>query len=191
MTVAERADEPARVGAVRHDRRRVAVLERAESDQRGRPGRADVRAVLVGIQDERRLELRGEGREGASCVGALLERARVVAEEGVDLAATGEALHGRPLTRGGTVPVATGVTRPDGKTRRRRRDSASGRAGSVSRPPDGACERPGVVVVSVHEQKLEPGPAKLGLGGAEEAAPFRVTRQVAEVAQREGASQRS
>jgi hypothetical protein len=39
-------------------------------------------------------------------------------------------------------------------------------------------------VVSVHEQKLEPGPAEQGASGAEEAAPFRLARQVAEVAER-------
>ena len=44
-------------------------------------------------------------------------------------------------------------------------------------------ERLGVVVVSVHEQKLEARPAKQGIGGAEEAAPFRIARQVAEVAE--------
>jgi hypothetical protein len=38
---------------------------------------------------------------------ALLERVRVVAEEKVDLPAAGEALQGRPLARGGPMPVAT------------------------------------------------------------------------------------
>jgi hypothetical protein len=47
----------------------------------------------------------------------------------------------------------------------------------------GAGERLGVVVVSVHEQKLEAGPAEQSTCGAEEAAPFRVARQVAEVAE--------
>jgi hypothetical protein len=46
-------------------------------------------------------------------------------------------------------------------------------------------ERLGVVVVSFHEQKLEVCPAEQGTGGAEEAAPFRVARQVAEVAEAE------
>ena len=47
----------------------------------------------------------------------------------------------------------------------------------------GAGERLGVVVVSVDEQKLEACPPEQGTGGAEEAAPFRVARQVAEVAE--------
>jgi ABC-type tungstate transport system permease subunit len=46
-------------------------------------------------------------------------------------------------------------------------------------------ERLGVVVVSVHQQKLEASPAQQGTGEAEEAAPFRVARQVAEVAERD------
>jgi hypothetical protein len=41
----------------------------------------------------------------------------------------------------------------------------------------------GIVVVSVHEQKLEAGPAEQSTGGAEEAAPVRVTRRVTEVAE--------
>ena len=49
----------------------------------------------------------------------------------------------------------------------------------------GAGERLGVVVVSFHEQKLEAGPAEQGTGRAEEAAPFRVAGQVAEVAERD------
>ena len=49
----------------------------------------------------------------------------------------------------------------------------------------GAGERLGVVVVSVHEQKLEAGTAEQGTGRAEKAAPFRVARQVAEVAERD------
>ena len=48
-----------------------------------------------------------------------------------------------------------------------------------------ARERLGVVVVSVHEQKLEAGAAEQGTGGAEEAASFRVAWQVAEVAERD------
>ncbi len=47
----------------------------------------------------------------------------------------------------------------------------------------GERERFGVVVVSVHEQKLEACPAEQSTGGAQEAAPFRVTRQIAEVAE--------
>jgi hypothetical protein len=46
----------------------------------------------------------------------------------------------------------------------------------------GAGERLGVVVVSVHEQKLEPRTTEQSGSGATEAAPFRVARQVAEVA---------
>jgi hypothetical protein len=45
----------------------------------------------------------------------------------------------------------------------------------------GAGERLGVVVVPLHEQKLEASPAQQGTGGEEEAARFRVARQVAEV----------
>jgi hypothetical protein len=56
--------------------------------------------VLVGVDDERRAELRGERGEGAARLRALLERARVVAEEEVDLAAAGEALEGGLLARG-------------------------------------------------------------------------------------------
>jgi hypothetical protein len=40
-------------------------------------------------------------------------------------------------------------------------------------------------VVPLHEQKLEAGPAEQGARGAEEAAPLRVVRQVAEVAERD------
>ena len=47
----------------------------------------------------------------------------------------------------------------------------------------GAGERVGVVVVSFYEQQLEACPAEQCTGGAEEAAPFRVARQVAEVAE--------
>jgi hypothetical protein len=47
----------------------------------------------------------------------------------------------------------------------------------------GTRERLGVVVVSVHEQQLEVGPAKHGTGRAEEPASFRVAGQVAEIAQ--------
>jgi hypothetical protein len=47
----------------------------------------------------------------------------------------------------------------------------------------GTSERLGVVVVSVHEQKLEPGPAEQGASRAKEAAPFGLARQVAEVAE--------
>ena len=40
-------------------------------------------------------------------------------------------------------------------------------------------------MVSLHEQKLEACATEQGTGGAEEAAPFRVARQVAEVAERD------
>jgi hypothetical protein len=40
-------------------------------------------------------------------------------------------------------------------------------------------------VVSFREQKLEACPAEQGTSGAEEAPPFRVARQVAEVAEAE------
>src|SRR5215204_5053093 len=92
LPVAERADVPGCLGAVEHDRRGVAVLEGAEPEQRGWSGGAYVRAVLVGVDDERGAELGGERGEGASRLFALLERARVVAEEDIDLAAAGEAL---------------------------------------------------------------------------------------------------
>ena len=49
----------------------------------------------------------------------------------------------------------------------------------------GVGERLAVVVVSVHEQKLEARTAEQGTGGAEKAAPFRVARQVADVAERD------
>jgi hypothetical protein len=88
----ERADNPAGLGTVEHDGRRRAVAERAEPDQGGRAGDAEERAVLVGVEDERWAELRSQRREGAACPRALLERARVVAEEHVDLVAAGEAL---------------------------------------------------------------------------------------------------
>src|SRR5262249_35602952 len=90
--VAEGAAEPACLGAVEHDRQGLFVLEGAEPEQRGRSGGAYVRAVLVGVDDERRAELRGERGEGASCLRALLERARGVAEEDVDPAVAGDAL---------------------------------------------------------------------------------------------------
>ena len=203
LPVAERADEPACLGAVEHDGRGLAVLEGAEPDECGLCGGAHVRAVLVGVDDERRAELRGERGEGAARLRALLERARVVAEEEVDLAAAGEAASGRPARARppGTSRDPLEATRLE--TRRRRRDSAGGRDGSVFRPsrwcrrkPSGTgpgaavrawafVERLGVVVVSVHEQKLEVGAAEQGTGGAEEAAPFRVARQVAEVAEGE------
>jgi len=51
-------------------------------------------AVLVAVDDERGAEFRGERRERAASMRALLERAWVVAKEKVDLAAAGEALKG-------------------------------------------------------------------------------------------------
>ena len=47
----------------------------------------------------------------------------------------------------------------------------------------GVRERIGVVVVPLHEQKLEAGTAKQSSGGAEETTPFRIARPVAEVAE--------
>jgi hypothetical protein len=58
-----------------------------------------VRAVLVAVDDERGAEFRGERRERAASMRALLERAWVVAKKKVDLAAAGEALKGGPLER--------------------------------------------------------------------------------------------
>jgi hypothetical protein len=85
--LAQRPDQPARLVAVEHHGRRLPVTEGAEPDERGLSGGAHVRAVLVGVEDQRWAELRGERREWAAGLRALLERARVVAEEEVDLAA--------------------------------------------------------------------------------------------------------
>jgi hypothetical protein len=177
----------------------LAVPEGAEPDERGQPGGAYVRAVLVSVDNERRAELRGERGEGAARLRALLERARVVAEEDVDLAAAGEALASRSLDRGGTEPAATGTGLPDGTraavgetAQAAETEACSGRQvvqaeAERHRPPRrgsagvGEGERLRVVVVSVHEQKLEPGPPEHGTGDAEESASFRVARQVAEV----------
>lgn len=115
LPVAKRADEPAGLGAVEHDRQGRAVLVGAEPEQRRRSGGADVRALLVGVDDERWAQLLGECGEGTSGRRALFERPRVVAEEHVDLAAAGEALPRGPLAGGGAVPVATGSTGSDGK----------------------------------------------------------------------------
>jgi hypothetical protein len=186
--------------AVEHDGRRLTVPEGAEPDKCGLSDGAHVRAVLVGIDDERRPELRGESGEGAACLRALLERPRVVAEQDVDLAPAGEVRQRSPLARGGPVPVATGARRPGRKrasvgetAQATETEACPGRevvqteaerhgAGGGSA---GAGERLGVVVVSVDEQKLEAGSAKQGPSGAEEAASFRVARQVAEVAEGE------
>ena len=107
---------------------------------------------------------------------ALLERAWVVAEEEVDLAAAGEALEGRALERSRPVPAATGVRdwrTAIGQTAQAAETEAcsgrqvvqaeaephrAGRAGTGV----GTGERLGVVVVSVHEQKLEADPAEQG-----------------------------
>ena len=202
LPVTERADEPACLGAVEHDGRGLAVLEGPEPDECGLCAGTEVRAVLVGVDDERRAELGGERGEGAARLRALLERARVVTEEEVDLAAGGELLQGGPLARGRPVPVATRSRRPGwkcaavGETAQAaetetcsgrevvhaeaERDRAGGGGARV-----GVRERFGVVVVSVHEEKLEVGAAEQGTGGTEEAAPFRVARQVAEVAEGE------
>jgi hypothetical protein len=156
----------------------------------------------VGVDDERRAELLDERSEGAARLRALLERARVVAEEEINLAAVGEALEAGPLARDRPVPVATGSTRPGGKraavgeTAQRAEPEACARRQVVQAEAErhragreraslGAGERLGVVVVSVDEQKLEPGPPEQGARGAEEAAPLRVVRQVAEVAERD------
>ena len=109
-------------------------------------------------------------------------------------------LQGGPLASDGPVPVATRPRRPDGKraavgetAQAPETEACSGRQmvqavaeryradpGSAS---VGAGERLGVVVVSVDEQKLEACPPEQGATGAEEATPFRVARQVAEVAE--------
>jgi hypothetical protein len=159
-----------------------------------------VRAVLVGVEDERWAELRRERGERAAGLRALLERARVVAEEEIDLAASGEALKSSPLERRDPEPTAIGSRHPEGKratvseaAQAAETEACSGRqvvqaVAKRHRPRGwragaGAGERRGVVVVSVHEEKLEACPAELGTGGAEEAAPFRIARQVAEVAE--------
>src|SRR5919108_230130 len=54
-------------------------------------------ATRDGVEDEGRAERRGERGEGAARLRALLERARVVAEKEVDLAAGAEALKSVPL----------------------------------------------------------------------------------------------
>jgi hypothetical protein len=200
VPVAERADERARLGAVEHDGRGLAVLEGAEPDERGLSGSAYLGPVLVRVEHEGGAELRGERGDRAARLRASLERARVVAEEEVDLAAGGEVLQGGPLARSGPVPVASGSWRPD------RKRATVGEAAQPAEPEPrsgwqvvqaeakrhrtgrgsasvGARERLGVVVVSVHKEKLEACAAEQCTGGAEEAAPFPVARQVAEVAE--------
>jgi hypothetical protein len=202
VLAAERADEPAGVGAVEHHGRGVAVLEGAEPDERGGSGDAYVRAVLVGVDDERRAELGGERGERAARLRTLLERARIVAEEEVDLAAAGEALEGGPLERSSPEPIATGSTQLDGSraavsetAQAAQTEPCAGRQVVQPEPERhrasdavavaGAGKRLGVVVVSIYEQKLESCRAEQGTSGAEEAPPFRVARQVAEVAERD------
>ena len=171
----------AHLGAVEHDGRSLAVPGGAKPDKRGLSSRAYVRVVLVGIDDECRAELPGERGEGAARPRALLERSRVVAEEQIDLAAAGQALAGGPLACGRPVPVATGSRRPGGKRaavgetpQATETEACSGRqvvqaeaewhrAGS-SGARAGAGERLVVVVVSVHQQKLEAYPAEQRTG---------------------------
>src|SRR5262249_49265020 len=107
-----------------------------------------------------------------------------------------------PVGRGGTGPGAPALPGSEGKraaggetAQAAEPEARSGRqvvqteaerhraGGGAARA--GARERLGVVVVSVHKQKLEVGPAKQGTSGTEEAASLRVVRQVAEVAQRD------
>ena len=169
LQVAKGADEPARLGAVEHDGRSLAVLGGAKPDERGLFSDAYVRAVLVGVDDERWAELRGERGEGAARLRSLLERSRVVTEEQVNLAAVGEALADGTLECGRPVPVTTGSNRPDGRraavgktAQATETEACSGRqvvqakaerhrAGRASASA-GERERLRVVVVSVHEQ---------------------------------------
>jgi hypothetical protein len=108
LPVAECADEPASLGAVKHNRRGHAVLEGAEPDERGLSGAAYVWAVLVGVEDERRAERRGERGERASRLRTLFEGAGVVAEEEVDLTAARDELEGGPFAR--NRPARSGRT---------------------------------------------------------------------------------
>ena len=169
----------------------------AEPDERGLSGGAHVWAMLVGVNDERRAEFRGERRKGAASLRALLERAWIVAEEEVDLAAPGEALEGGPLERSSPMPAAAGVgdwrpavgqtaqateTEPRSRRQMVQAEPEPHRAGHAG-PGVGAGERLGVVVVSVHEQKLEPRSVEQGTGGTEKATTFRFAREVVQVAQ--------
>ena len=107
-----------------------------------------------------------------------------------------------PLARGGPVPVATGSRRPGGKraaigeiAQATKTEACSGRqvvqAKAERHRPGrrsagaGVGERLAVVVVSFHEQKLEACTAEQGADGPEKAAPLRVARQVADVAERD------
>ena len=123
-----------------------------------------------------------------------------MAEEDIYLSAAGEKLERGALERGRPVPAAIGPTPPHGKR------TAVGETAQAAEPeacsggqvmeaeaqrhrPGNGCvlagagERLSVVVVSVHEQKLEPRTTEQSTGGAKEAAPFRVARQIAEVAE--------
>jgi hypothetical protein len=64
--VAERAYKSARRDAIEHDSRGPAVLERAKPDEDTLSGGAYVRAVLVGVDDDRRAQFRDERGEGAA-----------------------------------------------------------------------------------------------------------------------------
>jgi hypothetical protein len=132
---ADRANEPACLVAIEHYGRGLAVPRGSEPDECGLSGGAHVRAVLVRVEDDRWAEFRDQRREGAASVRALLERAWVVAEEEVDLAAAGEALEGRALERS---RPGTSRDRRARLANRHRPDSAGGRDGSVFRPASGA-----------------------------------------------------
>lgn len=198
LPLAECVHEPAHLGAVEDDGRGLPVPEGAEPNKRGLSGNAYVRAVLVRVEDEGGLELRGERGEGATRPRTLLERTRVMAEEDVDLAAAGEALQGGPLACRGPVPVASGSSRPGGRratvgeaaqpaepearsgrqmvqAEAERHRSGRGSAGA------GVGERLVVVMVSVHKEKLEARAAEQDTGGPEKAAPFRLARPVEKV----------
>jgi hypothetical protein len=134
LPAAERADEPTWLGAVEHDGRGLAVPVGAEPDESGRSGGAYMRAVLACVDDERRAQFRGERGEGPPRLRAVLQRARVVAEEEVDLAAAGDALVGgrdgsafRPAGGAGGNRAAPrrvrGCGRGRGRAPRRRRGS--------------------------------------------------------------------
>ena len=123
-----------------------------------------------------------------------------MAEEDIYLSAAGEKLERGALERGRPVPAAIGPTPPHGKrtavgetAQAAEPEACSGgqvmEAESQPHRPGSGCvragagERLGIVVVSLHEQKLESRTTEQSAGGAKEAAPFRVARQVAEVAE--------
>ena len=116
-----------------------------------------------------------------------------MAEEEVDFAVARKALQPRPLACDSAVPAAISPRGPDwkraavGEAAQAAETEACSRTQVVQavterhRPACGitgasAGERLGVVVVSVHEQKLEAGPAEYGARRAEEAAPFWLAR---------------